>query len=66
MLNEKLMEDLSEEISRTLQAMAKAKTAEEKLAYSQAVKNLCQSLDVFLQAAANFMAYADDGEDGPF
>lgn len=66
MLNEKLVDDLSEEISRTLKAMAKAKTAEEKLAYSQAVNNLCQSLDVFLRAAANFVDYADEDENTPF
>ncbi len=45
---EKLMDELSQEISATLKAMSKAKTAEEKIQYSEVVKNLSDSLGVFL------------------
>jgi len=54
---DKLMTDLSKELSATLKAMSKAKTAEEKLAYSQVVKNLCESLGVFLDFAGNMMDF---------
>ncbi len=66
MLPEKLMDDLSDEIIKALKAMAKAKTPEEKLTHSQVVKNLCQSLGIFLHAAAQLMEYADNNESGPF
>lgn len=59
MISDKLMDELSGEIERTLKAMAKAKTPEEKLTYSMAVKNLCDSMGVFLKAAADYMEYAD-------
>jgi len=45
---EKLMEDLLNEIASALKAMAKAKTLEEKVQYSGVVKNLCESLGVFV------------------
>lgn len=56
---ERLMEGLSSEIMVTLQSMHKAKSAEEKLAYSQTVKNLCESLKVFLDMATDMMGYED-------
>ncbi len=65
MISDKLMDELSGEIERTLKAMAKAKTPEEKLTYSMVVKNLCESMGVFLQAAADYMEYAD-GDDEDF
>jgi hypothetical protein len=46
--------------------MAKAKTPEEKLAYSETVKNLCESLGVFLNLVSNVMPYDDDGEPIPY
>jgi hypothetical protein len=59
---EKIMDGLSKELGLALKAMAKAKTAEEKLAYSQIVKNLCDSLGVFLDLASQIME-CDLGED---
>jgi hypothetical protein len=54
---EKIMDGLAKELNLALKAMAKAKTAEEKLAYSQIVKNLCDSLGVFLGLASEMMEY---------
>jgi hypothetical protein len=45
---EKIMGGLFTELDRALQGMAKAATLEEKMQYSQIVKNLCDSLGVFL------------------
>ena len=56
---EKLMDSISKELSTALKAMAKAKTAEEKVQYSQVVKNLCDSLGVFLSLATEMMGYDD-------
>lgn len=63
---EQLMEGISTGISTTLKAMANAKTAEEKLVYSQVVKNLCDSLGVFLSLLGEIEPYDDDGEPIPF
>jgi len=52
---EKIMDGLSAELATALKGMAKAKNVEEKLAYSQVVKNLCQSLGVFLNLANEMM-----------
>ncbi len=41
---EKIMNGISKEISTALKARGKAKTPEEKLMYSETVKNLCDSL----------------------
>ena len=54
---EKIMDGLAKELSAALKAMAKAKTVEEKLAYSQIVKNLCDSLGVFLELASEMMGF---------
>ena len=59
------MAGISKEVLATLNAMAKAKTPEEKLAYSEAIKNLCDSLGVFLNLISE-MAPFDDGEPIPF
>lgn len=63
---EKIMNGISKEIDTALKAMAKAKTPEEKLVYSETVKNLCESLGVFLNLMSNVMPYDDDGEPIPF
>jgi len=60
---EKLMDSLSKELSVSLKAMAKAKTPEEKVQYSQVVKNLCDSLGVFLNLATEMMGYDADDDD---
>lgn len=59
---EKLMDGLSKELDGALKAMAKAKTVEEKLSYSHIIKNLCESLGVFLDLASNMMDYDEDEE----
>ena len=43
--------------------MAKAKTVEEKVAYSQIVKNMSESLGVFLSLANDMMAFEGFDED---
>ncbi len=60
---EKIMEGISKEIFIALKAMAKVKTPEEKLMYSEIVQNLCGSLGVFLNLISRMDPY--DGEDGP-
>jgi hypothetical protein len=49
---EKIMDSMSTQLSEALKSMAKAKTVEEKVAYSQVVKNLSESMGVFLNLAA--------------
>ena len=56
---EKMIEGLMKELDSAIKAMSKAKTAEEKVVHSQIVKNLCESLGVFLNVASNAMN-ADD------
>jgi hypothetical protein len=60
---EKLMDDLSKEITSALKAMAKAKTLEEKVQYSQVVKNLCESLGVFLGLISDMAPYGFDDDE---
>ena len=60
---EKIMDGLSKELEDALKAMSKAKTVEEKTAYSQIVKNLSESLGVFLDLASNMMDYGLDEDD---
>ena len=60
---DKIMTDISKEIAVTLKAMGKAKTPEEKRTHSETVKNLCESLGVFLNLMSDMMLYDDD--DGP-
>ena len=60
---EKIMDGISKEIFTALREMAKAKTSEEKLMYSEIVKNLCDSLGVFLSLISSMAQY--DGEDEP-
>ena len=54
---DKLLEGISNEINSAFKAMAKAKTLEEKLQYSQIIKNLCEALGVFINAASDMMPY---------
>ena len=63
---EKLMDGISNEMLTTLKAMGKAKTPEEKLVYSETVKNLSQSLGVFLSLVSDMGPFDDDGEPIPF
>ncbi len=52
---EKIIEGLFKELDSAIKTMSKTKTAEEKVIHSQIVKNLCESLGVFLNAAQNAM-----------
>ena len=67
---DKIMDGLSKELNFALKAMAKAKDVNEKEAYSRIVKNLCESLGVFLDLASEMMSlnFDDDltKEDIPF
>ncbi len=63
---DKIMSGLSKEICATLKTMEKAKTADEKLTHSKTVKNLCESLGVFLKLMAEMAPHDDDGEPIPF
>jgi hypothetical protein len=52
---EKIMDGLSKELESALKAMSNAKSIEDKVAYSQIIKNLCESLGVFLNLASDMM-----------
>jgi len=60
---EKIMEGMSNELLATIKLMAKAKTVEEKVAYSQVVKNLSESMGVFLSLAETMMDEYDFEDD---
>ena len=52
---EKMMDNFSKELTDNLKAMSKAKTIEEKMQYSEIIKNLCESLGVFFNLASEMM-----------
>jgi len=54
---EKIMEGLSKELEVALKAMSQAKSLEDKVKHSQIIKNLCESLGVFLNLASDLMDY---------
>ena len=64
---EKMMTGISNEILTSLKNMGKAKTPEEKLTHSKTIKNLCESLGVFLNLMSEMDLYDDndDDDDGP-
>jgi hypothetical protein len=63
---DKIMNGISKEIYTALKEMEKAKTSEEKLTHSKTVKNLCESLGVFLNLISDMNLYDDDDEAIPF
>ena len=67
---DKIMDGLTRELNVSLKAMAKVKDANEKEVYSRIIKNLCESLGVFLNLASEMMPFdLDDdlkGEGIPF
>ena len=66
---DRIMDGLLRELNSALKAMAKSKDMNEKEAYSRIVKNLCESLDVFLNLASEMMSFDSDDlekEDIPF
>ena len=52
---EKIMENLFKELGAALTAISTAKTVEEKVAHSQVIKNLSESLGIFLDLATTIM-----------
>jgi hypothetical protein len=50
-----IMDGLSKELGDALNAMAKTKSLDEKLTYSKIVKNLSESLGVFIDLASSVM-----------
>ena len=60
---DKMLNDLSKELNGALKAMSKAKTFEEKVAYSNVVKNISESLGVFLNFVSDMMAFDPDNDD---
>lgn len=61
---EKMMAGIASEVLVALKNMKKAKKAEEKLIHSKTVKNLCESLGVFLNLMSNMdLLYEDDDDD---
>ncbi len=66
--SEKMMTGISNEILTSLKNMGKAKTPEEKLTHSKTIKNLCESLEVFLNLMSDMDLYDNedyDDNDGP-
>ena len=60
---DQLMDGLSKEVRVALKAMAKTKDVKEKEAYSRIVKNLCESLGVFLNLVREMMPFDFDDDD---
>jgi hypothetical protein len=60
---DQIMGDMSTQLSLALKSLAKAKTVEEKVAYSQVVKNLSEAMEVFLNLAADGLMEHYDFED---
>ena len=59
---DKLMDGLSKELTVALKAMAKTKDVAEKETYSRIVKNLCESLGVFLNLVSEMMPFDFDDD----
>ncbi|MBU0675165.1 MAG: hypothetical protein KJ950_11025 [Proteobacteria bacterium] len=57
---DQIMENLSKELGVAVKALGKAKTLEDKVAYSQVVRNLSESLGVFLGLAGDMMEFNDE------
>jgi len=61
-----IMIGISKEINVALKAMGEARTPEEKLTHSKTVKNLCDSLGIFLNLMSDMLPYDEDSESIPF
>lgn len=64
---DKIMDGLTKELAFSLKSMAKTKDLTEKATYSEVVKNLCESLGVFLDLASDMTPYEFDldGDENP-
>lgn len=61
---EKIMEGISKQLEDAIKDMSKAKTIEDKVAYSEIIENLSEALGVFLEMASNMLDYGlDDSDD---
>ena len=60
---DKVMEGIGKELEANLKAMSKAKTAEEKVAYSQVVRNLSESMGIFLSLACEVSDCCSDDDE---
>lgn len=63
---EKIMDNLTKELGLAFKGMAKAKNIEQKEAHSRVVKNLCESLGVFLDFASTMPYENFDDEDDDY
>jgi hypothetical protein len=66
---DKVMDGLIKELESAIKAMSKAKNLDEKEVCSRIVKNLSESLGVFLDVANEMMMYDDqdqEEDDMPF
>ena len=63
---EKLMNEISKELFNEIKAMRHATTPEEKLLHSKSVKNLSESLGVFLSFISDMELYGDADDSIPF
>ena len=63
---EKIMNGISKELFNEIKAMGKANTPEEKLLHSEIVKNLSESLGVFLGFMSDMAIYGDEDDSIPF
>lgn len=52
-----VMDELFKELSKAIKAMGKAKTPQEKLQHSEIVKNISESLGVFLNLVSDMAPY---------
>lgn len=59
---EKIIFDISNELSKALENMSKTKDVTEKEGYSRIVKNLSDSLGVFFNLATDMMPYDYDDD----
>jgi hypothetical protein len=62
---EEIINGISAELLDSLKQMGKAESSEEKRAYSEVVKNLCESLEVFFNIASDMgdvLPFDDDDE----
>ncbi len=58
-----IIDNLSKELNFALKAMSKAKDVNEKEVHSRIVKNLCESMGIFLNIASEMMPFDDDDDD---
>ena len=59
---EKMMIGISNGILTSIKNMEDAKTPEEKLTHSKTIKNLCESLEVFLNLMSDMSLYDYDDD----